>query len=557
MVINHRPRRSACSPSMKRPSLPANESARLLALASYDILETEAEASFDAATELAATILSVPIALVSLVDVDRQWFKSRYGLTVAETSRDASFCAHVVAESSPLVVPDVLEDERFADNPLATGEPHVRFYAGMPLQTPDGFVLGSLCVLDREPRILTPQQTRILRLLAGQVVDQLEARRKSRLLAMAHARIEALVDTMVDGVVVHDRQGAVVAANRSAQSILGLTIDQIAGQAPLDPRWRAVREDGSELPAEEHPSRVALRTGMPCTNTVVGVHDASGGLSWLDVSSVPLRDDGEYAVITTYHDITAASAARTAEERLSRQEHLVTTGTLAAGVGHEINNPLSYVIGNLEYALKRSRALLEAAPSEGLRELVGALEEAEEGSERVRKIVRGLRAFAREQSELRLTDVGTAIQIAVDMAGHEIRYKAVLERRLTSTPPVLTDESRLAQVLVNLLVNAAQAFPSDDLERNCITLATSVDPDGRLSITVSDNGPGIPLDLQRRIFEPFFTTKPAGQGTGLGLAISQNIVASLGGELSLFSRPGEGATFRVRLPTATEGIPRG
>jgi PAS domain S-box-containing protein len=172
---------------MKAPAKPANEDARLHALGTYEILDTWPEAGFDALTHLAATILDVPIALISIVDADRQWFKSRYGLDAPQTERAVSFCGHVVAGEAPLIVPDAYLDERFADNPLVTGGPRVRFYAGMPLRTDEGFILGTLCAIDHQPRELTATQQQQLALLATQVVAQLELRRRARFLTVERA----------------------------------------------------------------------------------------------------------------------------------------------------------------------------------------------------------------------------------------------------------------------------------------------------------------------------------------------------------------------------------
>jgi len=170
--------------------IPQNEQKRLKVLWQYEVLDTVPEEVFDDLTELAARICEAPIALISLVDESRQWFKSKVGTTVKETSRDISFCAHAIAHSDLFIVPDATKDERFANNPLVISEPKIRFYAGAPLITPDGYALGTLCVIDKVPRELRPDQQQALRILSRHVVSQLELRRRSRELTEARKDTE-------------------------------------------------------------------------------------------------------------------------------------------------------------------------------------------------------------------------------------------------------------------------------------------------------------------------------------------------------------------------------
>lgn len=158
------------------PSKPANEKQRLAALRGYEILDTEPEAAFDDLTFLASYICQAPIALISLIDADRQWFKSKVGISMTETSRDIAFCASTVLQSDVFIVPDASEDDRFSKNPLVVSEPRIRFYAGATLMT-EGHALGALCVIDRVPRTLSPEQLDALRALSRQVQAQFDLRR--------------------------------------------------------------------------------------------------------------------------------------------------------------------------------------------------------------------------------------------------------------------------------------------------------------------------------------------------------------------------------------------
>lgn len=159
------------------PPIPKNEVRRLKVLWQYDVLDTVPEAVFDELTSLAALICDAPIALITLIDEDRQWFKSKIGVELSETSRNISFCAHAIMQPGLMIVPDATQDKRFKDNPLVVAAPKIRFYAGMPLVTPDGHALGTLCVVDLKPRKLTEQQKSALNVLARHVMTQLEIRR--------------------------------------------------------------------------------------------------------------------------------------------------------------------------------------------------------------------------------------------------------------------------------------------------------------------------------------------------------------------------------------------
>jgi CheY-like chemotaxis protein len=232
------------------------------------------------------------------------------------------------------------------------------------------------------------------------------------------------------------------------------------------------------------------------------------------------------------------------EAQLLTANRLASVGTLAAGLAHEINNPLAFILSNVEFAL----ALLEK--SGGDPELVRALEDTRDGGRRVREIVRGLQAFARRGDFQETLDVREVARAAASMVSNELRHRARLVVEAGDVPPVRASASGLGQAFLNLLANAAQAIPEGHAAENVVRVATSTAADGRAVVEVSDSGVGIPPELLPRIFDPFFTTRPVGAGTGLGLSTCHGIVTAAGGEITVESAVGKGTTFRVLLPPA-------
>ncbi|MCM2333943.1 MAG: ATP-binding protein, partial [Anaeromyxobacteraceae bacterium] len=238
-------------------------------------------------------------------------------------------------------------------------------------------------------------------------------------------------------------------------------------------------------------------------------------------------------------------------------------GRLAAGVAHEINNPLAYVVANLKFVQESLATALPAASSAGLaaspvsvEELQEALREASDGTARVARIVRDLKAYSRPTAEQRRpTSLQDAMEAALSMASNELRHRATVVREYRPAPSAVADPVRLSQVFLNLLLNAAQAIPQGAADRHQVTVRIFRSAGGMACAEVRDTGAGIPPEVIGRIFDPFFTTKPQGQGTGLGLAVSMGIVTGLDGRIEVESTPGQGATFRVLLPPAAAQAP--
>jgi signal transduction histidine kinase len=248
------------------------------------------------------------------------------------------------------------------------------------------------------------------------------------------------------------------------------------------------------------------------------------------------------------------------QEQLLIADRMASVGTLAAGVAHEINNPLAALLANLDFTVQALAKVCDDAGGDGataalavrLRELQEPLADARDSADRVRLIVRDLKIFSRSDDERRgPVDVARVLESAIRMAWNEIRHRARLVKDFAKTPPVEGNEARLGQVFLNLIVNAAQSMPEGRAGKNEIRVATRLDDQGRVVVEVRDTGSGIPDAILSRIFDPFFTTKPIGVGTGLGLAICHRIVTALGGQIEVESQVGKGTVFRTILPVAT------
>ncbi|UJR83342.1 ATP-binding protein [Sandaracinus amylolyticus] len=360
--------------------------------------------------------------------------------------------------------------------------------------------------------------------------------------------LAAILDSMIDGVLVLDASGGILRANPAIARLLGWQHGELVGRSLaslLAARESPLAVDPSGALAGERfrDRRVAFVTArgevLTLTVNASAQREGSGALAGIVLVA---RDDREL---------------QQAQAQLQLGDRLTTMGLVAAGVAHEINNPMAYVMGNLDYVaeeLEGARARGDGAVTlapEVVDELLQALRASLGGADRVRQIVRDLKAFARaDEAPATNVELPKIIDSALSMIRNEVRHHARVVKEYGATPLVVASEARLAQVFLNLVQNAAHAIPLGAADRHAIRIVTGTDASGDAFVEVHDTGQGIAEEHLGRVFEPFFTTKPSGVGTGLGLSICRNIVGQLGGAISVTSRVGEGTTFRVTLPAA-------
>jgi PAS domain S-box-containing protein len=352
--------------------------------------------------------------------------------------------------------------------------------------------------------------------------------------------LRSALDAVPDPLFVKDRQHRWVAVNSAFCQFMGHTAEELLG-----------RSDYDFVPSHEadvfwRKDEQVFRSGRPDENEE-SLTDRAGQTHILVTKKATFGHAGEEPfLVAVIRDITDRKRL---ESQLMLAERMASVGTLAAGVAHEINNPLAYVSSNLSYL--RELMAQPALPPEQLPEVREVVAEALQGAERVCAIVRDLRTFARSDEDGHApVDVARVVDGALRLVRNELTHRARVSCSVEPVPHVLGNEVRLSQVIVNLLVNAIQALPERPADENRIRLSLRASRPGQVELEVSDNGRGMSPEVQRRIFDPFFTTKSVGEGIGLGLSICLTLVQGMGGRIDVASAPGWGSTFRVVLPTA-------
>jgi PAS domain S-box-containing protein len=522
------------------PSIPSDEALRLSTLRKLNVLDTNPEERFDRLTRLAQRLLNVPIALVSLVDSNRQWFKSCQGLDARETPRSISFCGHAVLEDRLFIIDDTLADPRFADNPLVTDEPHIRFYAGQPIKALNGSRVGTLCVIDIKPRHLTqPQLDSLLDLaiLVEKELNNMERQEAVNALKSSENRLNGILNNVLDGIITIGERGAIESFNAAARRIFGYVDAEVIGQnvKMLMPEPYHSEHDGYL----DHHIATGEKKVIGIGREVTGRRkDGTTFPMELAVSAVEIDGIRHFVGIT--RDITERKHIE------QMQKEFIST------VSHELRTPLTSIRGSLNL-------ILAGVAGELPEEALSLLRIANSNSERLSHLIDDILDMEKISAgkmpfNNKVMNLIPVVQKAIDSNrgyADQLNVRFELKTSHDDTVMVRIDEKRMAQIMSNLLSNAAKYSPANDQVEITVTASEET-----VRISVHDHGKGIPEEFKSRIFSKFAQadssdTRQQG-GTGLGLSITRSIVATLGGSIGFDSSEGRGTTFYVDLPICNE-----
>ncbi|NMO23147.1 GAF domain-containing protein [Pyxidicoccus fallax] len=420
----------------------------------------------------------------------------------------------------------------------------------------DALPVGALNVISVRPHAFDDRDVRTLELMAGllgaAMGNAAEARARQELMAQRTAALDALQESqelfasfMNNSpvvAVIKDEQGRRIWVNEQYRRFFRLP--EGADLSKLDDMELMPQVSAEHVRRED---RMVLASGKPSVSEAMIPTPDGGERYWLMYRFLVKDQPGKRLLGSVSLDVTDRKAM---QAQLVVSDRLAAVGTLAAGVAHEINNPLAFVLSNLSFLSGELQGVARELPPGRTAEMEEVLREASDGAHRVRQIVRDLRTFSRGDDEVATSvNIQAVLESAITMARGELKMRAQIVREYREVPLVEGNEGRFGQVFLNLLINAAQAIPEGKPDQNEVRLVLRQSGD-RVIVEVHDTGSGMPPEVRARIFDPFFTTKPVGEGTGLGLSICHGIVTGFGGEITVESEEGRGSVFRVSLPVA-------
>ncbi len=522
---------------MSKYPTPKNESKRLEKLHSYNILDTYAEDIFDDLTKMVAKLLNVPIVLVSLVDKDRQWFKSKVGLEANETPREISFCRYTIMQDEILEVENAHADERFNRNPLVTGNPNIAFYAGAPLTDNEGFNIGTLCAIDTVPKTLTEFERSILDTVSKTIMRLIEFRKKQE----EQVIYNKFFDLTLDMLCVASTDGFFKLLNPSFTKIMGWSEEDLMRNKFID----YIHPEDVDTTIKEFKK---LRKGYNAVGFQNRFKTKAGKWLWLEWTCY--SDQNTKELFAVARDITDLKEIQTGliNEKKETEKLTLAKDEFLANMSHEIRTPLNSILGFLDLLSKTSL-------NEEQKQYVDISSIA---SKNLAVLVNDILDISKlESGRILLEDAPINVEGIIKQVIHLLSSKASVKNiKLMSTidnsiPAFLQgDETRITQILVNLIGNAIKFTDSGFVEVKVMEIHKNKEYVS-LRFSVKDSGIGIPLEKQHLIFERFTqaetsTTRLYG-GTGLGLNIVKMLVDLFGGKLELESLPGKGSEFSFEL----------
>jgi PAS domain S-box-containing protein len=494
-------------------SLAEVEERRLAALHRYRVLDTPEEAAFDRITEMAARLFQAPIAVVSFVDRDRQWFKSHFGLNIAETSRAGSFCTHTILSDQAMVVADAAKDDRFRSLSMVVGNCKIRFYAGVPLITPQGYRIGALAVMDTRPRApLTEEEIASLTDLAGVVMHELNLQQELAFLRAeggasdeGEAKFRALMESASQAIIGIDHKGFIQIVNNKAEELFGYTRDELVGQRLEMLLPEALRERH----VDHRKDYFARPRARPMGIGVDLAGKRKNGQEFPIEISLNYVDVGGHSLAISF--ITDISARIRLEQQLRQSQKMEAVGQLAGGVAHDFNNLLTVIQGYSAMALEG----LE--PDDDLHE---PMEEILKAATNAASLTRQLLTFSRRQVvRPKILNLNGVIQQIEKMLRRVIGEDVDLIIAGTSElDDIQADPGLIEQIIMNLSINARDAMPEGGrlvietaslfLDKEYVGAHLAMKTGNHVMLAVTDTGTGMTPEILSHIFEPFYTTKP-------------------------------------------------
>tara|TARA_Y100000768_G_C23991129_1_gene693234 strand:- start:3418 stop:5508 length:2091 start_codon:yes stop_codon:yes gene_type:complete len=538
---------------MKKYPIPHNEKERLKKLRNLDILDSAQEECFDDLTHMAAELFEVPIAIVSLVDENRQWFKSCVGIEADETSREIAFCAHAIMQNEVFVIEDATVDERFKKNPLVIDGPKIRFYAGCPLTIEDEFNLGTLCLIDYKPRRFSEGEIKQLKILARQVTKELVLKKRLEHLKSQTTKLQnsLLIERTQFAAKIGSWQ-VDIATNICIWSKMTYEIHEVDYNQPIKV------EDGINFFIEEHKPIISklVEDGIKehkGWNVQLQIKTATDKLKWVHAIGYPVYEQNELVRLEgTFQDITEAKERedQLQQEKMISEQALKTKSIFLANMSHEIRTPLNGIFG-------LSNLLLDKEIEGEVRRYVEGIKDS---SESLLDIINDILDFSKiEAGKLFLeegpVDLNKIIMTISLLFNPRVEQKGLhfdIEYDQDIPEYIFSDGGRIKQILYNLVGNAVK-FTEKGTVYLYIGKEKTIDNKFNLVIKVKDSGLGIKKSSLEKLFQPFVqadnsVTKKYG-GTGLGLSIVKEIVSTMKGTIAVDSKLGIGTEFIVKLPT--------